>query len=85
MKKRKRFRTCVVSFKAAGAVRQLITITKKGLTPQQLLRMLRSGEARTTTQQDGDVFMDATGEEIGQVDTSCNELKHADFDLERFS
>lgn len=76
-----------ISFTAQGHVKQTIYITDHRYTPEQVLTMLKSGEAVTTVQEDGNVIVvkelnnDNNGA-IATVISSDVNLEYDDFDAD---
>ena len=68
-----------ITFCASGYIKQSVKITKKGLTIKKLLKLLNSGEAATSIH-DGQLEMVKTGEKLGEILNTENNLEYEDFD-----
>ena len=70
------------SFLAHGSVVQDIKITADDISGEELVRMLKAGEAATTIHEDNDVIALPSFKTIGTVVYSDTELEFSDFQME---
>lgn len=70
-----------ISFTAQGHIYQTIKLLTEKYTEQQIVDMLKSGEAYTTVQEKGNVEIISTGEIIGIVTSVDNYLEYEDFEI----
>jgi hypothetical protein len=70
------------SFLAHGSVVQDIKITADDISGEELVRMLKAGEAATTIHEDNDVIALPSFETIGTVVYSDTDLEFHDFQME---
>jgi hypothetical protein len=70
------------SFLASGSVVQDIKITADDISGEELVRMLKAGEAATSIHEDNDVIALPSFETIGTVVYSDTELEFSDFQME---
>ena len=77
--------TVKISFVVSGYVYQQVQITDENISPEKLQKMLNSGEAVTTIQDNGSVEIVAKGTKIGEVKkgmTSKSDLEYSNFKVE---
>ncbi len=71
--------TFELEFSAQGSVRQTVKITALNVTPNDIIWMLKSGEAATTIQEDGTINIVASGKPIATIENVDNELEYFDY------
>ena len=70
-----------LSFSAMGHVKQTVTISKPGITQEDLIKGLNDGTISTSERKGGTVDITANGEIIGTVTSVDNNLEYSDFEL----
>jgi hypothetical protein len=74
-------RTVKISFLVSGSVSQTVIITDPKITPAKLQKLLESGKAATTIQEDGVVVSVLTGRVIGNVEDVDNDCSYENFEV----
>ena len=72
-----------ITFDVQGSVTQEVDIFEPGITPAKLKKMLNSGKAATTIQENGTVDIVKSGLVIGKVNFVDNECSYSDFEVIR--
>jgi hypothetical protein len=74
-------KTVKITFGVEGTVTQEVTITDPKITPAKLRKMLLTGVAATTMQENGTVEIIRSGKVIGKVTYVDNECSYVDFEV----
>ena len=75
------YKTVKITFDVQGSVTQEVQITDPKITPAKLQKMLNTGVAATTIQENGSVDIVRSGKVIGRVIFVDNECSYTDFEV----